>query len=205
VKIVHLPSLLIGLLMAAYWMRVMHLVRKARRRAGHAANLIPRETIGRYLRLVWFPVVAMWIALPILYGLCTPPRFLLHPFCDSPALAWIAAFVALAAFVATLICWKKMGKSWRMGIDPHDQTELIITGPYAYLRHPIYALSSVLMLTTLAACPSPLMALVAVLHLLLLQWEARREEKYLLSIHGQAYRDYMQRTGRFIPQFKRLE
>lgn len=201
-KIVHLPSLLIGLLMAAYWMRVIHLVRKARRRGGHGANLIPNETTGRYLRLIWFPVVALWIVLPILHGLTTPQPFPLQPFYDSPALAWIAAIIALAAFIATLVCWKKMGKSWRMGIDPNDKTELIITGPYACLRHPIYALSSVLMLSALAAYPCPIMALAAVLHLLLLQWEARREEKYLLSVHGSAYQEYMQRTGRFMPRCK---
>ena len=58
-----------------------------------------------------------------------------HP----PRLSWPAALVALAAYLATLVCWKKMGKSWRMGIDPNETTQLIITGPYRHVRHPIYA------------------------------------------------------------------
>jgi protein-S-isoprenylcysteine O-methyltransferase Ste14 len=106
----------------------------------------------------------------------------------------------LIAFVLTLMCWKKMGKSWRMGVDPGEKTALVVTGPFARVRHPIYALSSVLMLATVAVAPSALMIAVAAAHLLLLQLEARREEKYLASVHGEVYLDYCKKTGRFLPR-----
>ena len=67
---------------------------------------------------------------------------------------------------------KKIGNRLAMGIDPADKTQLICTGPYAYVRHPIYALSSLLMLMTMVIWPSPVMLAVGVVHLLLLQWEA---------------------------------
>ena len=95
-----------------------------------------------------------------------------------------------------------MGKSWRMGIDPHEKTRLIVSGPYAYVRHPIYALSSVLMVASFVAVPTIPMLIVAIVHCGLLQWEARREERYLLSVHGQAYQDYLAHVGRFIPKFQ---
>jgi len=119
----------------------------------------------------------------------------------NPPVAWGALAIAVAAFIATLICWKKMGKSWRMGINPDDKTQLVISGPYAYLRHPIYALSSLLMLCTMVILPSPAMLIVGFVHLFLLQWEARREEKYLTALHGPTYADYAARTGRFVPRF----
>jgi protein-S-isoprenylcysteine O-methyltransferase Ste14 len=40
---------------------------------------------------------------------------------------------------------------------------------------------------------------VAIAHILLLQFEARREEQYLARIHGQPYLDYCWKVGRFIP------
>jgi protein-S-isoprenylcysteine O-methyltransferase Ste14 len=92
-----------------------------------------------------------------------------------------------------------MGKSWRMGIDPDEKTVLIFTGPYAYVRHPIYALSSLLMIATVMVLPTPVMIGVAVVHLLLLQWESRREEQNLSRIHGPQYDQYRARTGRFVP------
>lgn len=88
----------------------------------------------------------------------------------------------------------------RMGIDPSEKTALIVTGPFARVRHPIYALSSVLMLATVAAQPCLLMIAVAVIHLGLLQLEVRRQEKYLLNLHGHSYSEYCTRVGRFFPK-----
>jgi protein-S-isoprenylcysteine O-methyltransferase Ste14 len=199
------PALLVGLILGAYWGRVIRLLYKAHK-AGHSANFIPREGIGRLLRLVWIPVVLLWIALPLIQGAggahddpYLTPLFLLRP------LSWLAVIVAFAALFLTLACWKEMGRSWRMGINPDEKTQLIATGPYAYLRHPVYALSSVLMLASVAVDASPLMIAVALLHLALLQFEARREEAYLLRTHGAIYQDYCRRVGGFFPRLPRAE
>jgi protein-S-isoprenylcysteine O-methyltransferase Ste14 len=190
----------VGIILAAYWMRVLHLARKIRREVGHTANVIPPGILGWITRAIWFPVVFLWIAIPISVPFIANPPWILRPMIVSPTFAWAAFAVAVTAFILTLICWKKMGKSWRMGVDPSEKTSLIVTGPFAHVRHPIYALSSILMLATVAAQPSPLMLALAVIHLVLLQLEARREEKYLTSLHGHAYLDYCQSTGRFFPK-----
>jgi protein-S-isoprenylcysteine O-methyltransferase Ste14 len=199
------PALIVGLLMAAYWGRVLRLAWKEKRRTGRAANLFPAEPLGRALRIVWFPAVGLWIALPILLAtraLGSLQRlWVFSPVYRQPIVSWVALGLAVAAFVATWVCWRKMGRSWRMGIDPNDRTKLVVTGPYARLRHPIYALSSLLMLCTMMVVPVPAMLLVGVVHLALLQWEARREERYLSDLHGSTYADYAARTGRFLPRF----
>ncbi len=197
----NLPAVLIGILVGMYWLRVVHLARKIRRRTGHPANVVPRGRVGMITRFVWFPVVFLWIAIPLSTALPCSRPWVMRPLIGSPALSWSALAVAVVAFVLTLICWKKMGTSWRMGIDPDEKNPLVVTGPFAYVRHPIYALSSVLMVATAAAAPSPLMIAVAVAHLVLLQLEARREEKYLSGVHGSVYVDYCKITGRFIPRF----
>ncbi|HEY4330896.1 MAG TPA: isoprenylcysteine carboxylmethyltransferase family protein, partial [Phycisphaerae bacterium] len=149
----------------------------------------------------WIPVVVLWIFLPMLMPFVAGLPWFLAPvgFPAGAMAGWIAVAVGLAAFGMTWVCWIKMGTSWRMGIDPNERTKLVFNGPYAYVRHPIYGLSQVLMLASLAALPSPLMLLVAVLHLAFMQWEVRREEKYLVHLHGTAYADYMRRVGRFLP------
>ena len=93
-----------------------------------------------------------------------------------------------------------MGSSWRMGIDPNDRTQLIFNGPFAFVRHPIYGLSSLLMIATLLAMPSVAMLAVAGIHIALLQWEARREERHLVTLHGEEYQRYARHTGRFFPR-----
>ncbi len=198
-----LPAIIIGLVMGAYWARVLKLAWKQKKQTGSAGNLLPPEPLGRWLRLIWFPVIFAWIIVPLLWGFGLSGEVsVLRPMVTVPViLTWGTLAVGLAAFVATLICWKKMGKSWRMGINPDDTTQLVVSGPYARLRHPIYALSSLLMICTMIIVPSPAMLVVGLLHLALLQWEAIREERYLVSVHGDAYSDYARRTGRFVPRF----
>jgi protein-S-isoprenylcysteine O-methyltransferase Ste14 len=197
------PAVIIGLLLAAYWLRVLQMVARTRRTVGRAANFVPPEPLGRLLRILWIPAVLLWILIPLftpfIAGLPGP----LQPIPLPPVVGWIAVTVAVAAFALTWVCWIKMGTSWRMGIDPNERTTLVFNGPYAYVRHPIYGLSQVLVLCTLAALPSPIMLLITLIHMTLMQWEVRREEHYLVQLHGPAYANYMQRVGRFVPRIGR--
>jgi protein-S-isoprenylcysteine O-methyltransferase Ste14 len=193
------PCLIVGIILSIYWLRVTRMAWKMRRKTGRAANFIPAEPLGRVLRIIWQPVILAWIGLPFAAAFKAPSHGPDVPLFQSPILQWAGVATALFCLLATRACWRRMGKSWRMGIDPNEKTALIFTGPYAYVRHPIYALSSLMMLATVIVLPTPLMFVVAAIHLLLLQWEARREERNLSRIHGQQYDQYCSRVGRFIP------
>jgi protein-S-isoprenylcysteine O-methyltransferase Ste14 len=204
------PALIIGAIVAVYWVRVMIMALRAPKVSGHKANVVPPEKLGRILRIVWIPAVLLWIILPFAAFIVTwPDRYgELRPILQVHRnwlwlpwwTRWVAAAVALACLLATFVCWKRMGRSWRMGIDPNDKTQLIFEGPFAYVRHPIYGLSSLLMLATMVAVPSVLMWIAGGIHLILLQWEARREERHLEWLHGDEYRGYARATGRFFPK-----
>jgi len=195
-------AVIVGLIIGIYWLCVLWLVAKTKRDVGRAANFVPPEPLGRLIRVVWYPLVLAWIFLPLLTPFVTglPRGFVPIAFPGADVIGWIAVGVALAAFLITCVCWAKMGKSWRMGIDPNERTQLVFNGPYAYVRHPIYGLSQVLVLSTLAALPTPTMLLVTILHMTFMQWEVRREDKYLVQLHGTAYADYIKRVGRFMPR-----
>jgi protein-S-isoprenylcysteine O-methyltransferase Ste14 len=194
------PALCFGVMLTIYWGRVLRLVYKVRKTTGKDANFAPPERLGQMLRVAWYPAVVAWIVHPYLNAFLAQPPRVMRALSGHAAISWIAVVVGAMALAGTLVCWKRMGKSWRMGINPDERTQLIVSGPYAYVRHPIYALSSALMLATMAALPSPLMLGIGAVHLLLLQWEARREEKYLLVHHGKAYADYCDAVGRFVPR-----
>lgn len=194
-----IAAFVLGLVIAAYWARVIRMARKARRKTGRAANLLPPEPVGRALRIIWAPLVIVWVVHPFVTALSHPHWGAMRPLIATPWLACPAVLVAAACLWLSRKCWKIMGKNWRMGIDPSERTSLVITGPYAYVRHPIYALSQAMMIATAAAIPSPLMLCAAALHLLLLHWEARREEAHLSRVHGPAYKAYCGRVRRFLP------
>jgi protein-S-isoprenylcysteine O-methyltransferase Ste14 len=195
------PPFVAGCCLLIYWSAVMDKARRFARKARHGVNLIPGERTGKWLRVIWIPLVAAWCAQPWL-ALIRPP---IAPWFRMPGFTimlfgFAGAAMCILATAFTFVCWREMGKSWRLGIDPNETTALVFSGPYRYVRHPIYALSSALVLGTLATTPTAVMLAIALLHLSLLQIEARREEKYLLEKHGDSYADYQKQVGRFIPR-----
>lgn len=96
-----------------------------------------------------------------------------------------------------------MGRHWKMAVTPGERQVLITDGPFERVRHPIYGYQVLLMLASLAVVPTLPMLVVAAIHVALMVTKARNEEAYLLEIHGDAYADYIARTGRFFPRAKR--
>lgn len=196
-----LPLLLIGMTVALYWFSVARMARATYRRTGRAANFFPREPVGLALRALWLPAVVLWLAHPFVTAFTDPLAVLdaWKPLWESGAVRWAAASIVILCFVLTRVCWKRMGSAWRMGIDPHEKTPLVATGPFAYVRHPIYALSTLMMAATVAAVASPLMIGAGAVHVALLLWESVREEQYLVKAHGARYVHYQANVGRFLP------
>ncbi len=196
----NLPLLLIGAIMGAYWYRVLRMARKQRKQTGRAANLIPAEKLGLVLRIVWVPVIVVWIAHPLSAPFIENPPAVLRPLFDSTWARWPLAGIVFLGFVVTRRCWRRMGKAWRMGIDPAEKNRLVFDGLFAYVRHPIYSLSALMMAATAVALPTPLMIAAAGLHIVLLVWESVREERHLVAVHGDGYREYQRRVGRIVPR-----
>jgi protein-S-isoprenylcysteine O-methyltransferase Ste14 len=93
-----------------------------------------------------------------------------------------------------------MGASWRIGVDKSERTDLVTDGPFAIVRNPIYSgvIPLVAGLTLLAPNPVAIAAFVVLVAAFEIQVRLV-EEPYLLRAHGDAYREYASRVGRFVP------
>ncbi len=153
--------------------------------------------------LVWLPLVATWMTLPYLAATRTDGPWAVPAIARAePALLtlrWIAALAGVACLIATIRCWSKMGRQWKMSVTPGEQTVLITDGPFERVRHPIYGYSILLMICSLAVVATPPMLVIAVVHIALMILKARNEEQHLHRQHGEAYARYVARTGRFFP------
>ncbi|HEY8514119.1 MAG TPA: isoprenylcysteine carboxylmethyltransferase family protein [Candidatus Binatia bacterium] len=116
-------------------------------------------------------------------------------------LARVVGLVAYALGVAgTLWSQLAMGDSWRIGVDPSERTTLVTRGPYRSVRNPIFSFM-VLAVAGLALLTPNVLALAAVAALIVaVEIQVKKvEEPYLERTHGDAYRAYRARTGRFVP------
>lgn len=197
------PAVLVVAVIWSYWMGVGVMIVRVHRKTRKLGGLVPEQSLERAMWLVWVPLIAAWLSLPYLALVRTHAPLALPTFVRvTPAYAalrWMAAGGAIAALLATSLCWSRMGTNWRMGVSSDGREALITDGLFRYVRHPIYALSMALMACSVVVVPTLPMVAIGAVHFILLHLKARNEERHLLSLHGDAYRDYRARTGRFFP------
>lgn len=130
-----------------------------------------------------------------------------------PAASWldvtvvdaIGVVLAVAGMGATVAAQWAMGASWRGDVDPDARTSLVTNGPFRVVRNPILTATAVTAAGIALIVPNILALVMLVAFVLGLQVQVRLvEEPYLLRVHGDAYRRYAQRTGRFVPWLGRF-
>jgi protein-S-isoprenylcysteine O-methyltransferase Ste14 len=91
-----------------------------------------------------------------------------------------------------------LGRNWPMPNSNYDNTELVTTGPYAYVRHPIYG-GMLLAILGSAIAQSLLWLVPLVIYGPYFIRSARYEEKFLIEHFPELYRSYMTRTKMLLP------
>ncbi|MGD9750716.1 MAG: isoprenylcysteine carboxylmethyltransferase family protein [Acidimicrobiia bacterium] len=148
-------------------------------------------------RLIGWGLVALQFALIGLLLVPLPRRFALPVALRTAGL--VAEAVGLAgASVAAL----RLGSSLSPNPVPRSSAVLTTTGPYRWVRHPIY--SGLVLFATGAALRAdhPVRVAAAVGLVALLQGKSRWEEQ-LLRERLDGYAAYAAATGRFVPRLRR--
>lgn len=110
------------------------------------------------------------------------------------------AVLAVVGIALTLYAQIAMGTSWRIGVDRDERTDLVVDGPFALVRNPIFSamIPTALGLALLVPSVLALAGLAALVVALELQVRVV-EEPYLQAVHGEAYERYASEVGRFVP------
>ncbi len=126
----------------------------------------------------------------------------LFPIADSPVLLWSGGLVTLGGGVI-LHGWSRRvrhlhASSWTM-TETH---KLIMKGPYSRIRHPSY-LSYILSFIGLVLMMPSVVTIMLLVGIPGYYSAAVREEQLLISHFGNNYRNYMMKTGRFVPKLRK--
>ncbi len=78
-------------------------------------------------------------------------------------------------------------------------TQLVVTGIYRYIRHPLYSSLLLLAWGIFFKAPSLVGGTLAALATIFLVYTARADEEECIRYFGQEYLEYIKRTRRFIP------
>lgn len=184
-----------------YWAGVFIQGRRIRRRIGRSPNLKPRGPRERWLWAGWTLVVLLWLVQPFVLRIrADHPGSQHFPAAWQPLGFWLGLALTLAGYAGTLWCYAALGSAWRIGINQKEKNQLVTAGPYRWIRHPIYAFQTVMLAGAVLLLPTAWSIAQLALHLGLVRIKANDEEAYLQTVHGDAYRELMARTGRLFPR-----
>lgn len=122
----------------------------------------------------------------------------LRPFGEL-ALDVAAAGVALCIVGLAFAIWARvsLGRNWGMPMTQHENPELVTSGPYRLVRHPIYTgMSSMLIGTALVY---PLAALPCLGMVGYTVYSALREERDMEQRFPGSYAEYKKRSKMLVP------
>jgi protein-S-isoprenylcysteine O-methyltransferase Ste14 len=187
-----------------YWAGVGVQARRIGRRIGRSPNVRPRGLKETMLWLGWIFVVVSWLLVPFLSGGASGlPWFAIMPSLVHPAGLALGLFMMVAGYAGTLWCYLAMGNAWRMGVNRAEQIQLVTTGPYRFVRHPIYLCQVVMVAAIAVLLPSVFALIILVIHLACVLTKAADEDAFLRTIPSPAYQEYRARTGGWFPRFSR--
>jgi protein-S-isoprenylcysteine O-methyltransferase Ste14 len=123
----------------------------------------------------------------------------------APSIQALGVVIAVLGIFATVYAQLDMGDSWRIGVDPNETTTLVRTGVFGWVRNPIFTAMITFGFGIALVTPNPVAIVGFLLLVATIELQVRVvEEPYLLTVHGDAYRDYLGNVGRFVPGAGRI-
>lgn len=150
---------------------------------------------SRILRTLIF-----FVAIVLLLTTRIPLHWLYWPLWPQGLLPfWLGAAVTVGGLLFAVWAREHLGRNWSRSVTIKRDHELIATGPYAVVRHPIYTgiLAGFL---GLAIAISEVRGFVAFVLIFLVFWfKFRMEEQWMRSQFGETYVTYVHRTAALVP------
>jgi protein-S-isoprenylcysteine O-methyltransferase Ste14 len=114
---------------------------------------------------------------------------------------WAGALLLVLGIA--LFAWSHaaLAKNWTAVLALSDQHELVVTGPYHWVRHPMYSAFFVIGIGFFLLSANWLIGLVYLLPLIVMYiTRVGVEENMMIEQFGDQYRKYMKTTGRLFPR-----
>ena len=127
-----------------------------------------------------------------------------HPvFADyafRPWQGWVGLVLMLAALYLFYETHRQLGKNWSVTLETRKKHELVDTGLYAFVRHPMYSAFWLLAFAQAFLLANWIAGLSGIVGWgILFFLRVGHEERLMIDTFGREYVDYMNRTKRVVP------
>ena len=186
----------------AYLLLTMLLPRwRVKKQTGKAVFVVPNDDsaagfIGKIFRLLF-----LFVLVVLLVNAFAPAwkKYLLPAvFMETKTMGWTGLVLLHLSLLLIVVAQWQMNRSWRVGFDASERTELVTTGLFRYSRNPIFFGMLLTMLGLFLTLPNALTLLIFALAYTVLQIQVRLEEEYLREAQGERYVEYCRQVRRWI-------
>jgi len=116
---------------------------------------------------------------------------------------WRVVVTVVLFVLASVLSWsgtRALGRQWRMDAGVNRDHELVTSGPYRVVRHPMYASMLCLLVGTgLLVTPWPLLVLSIALFVIGTEIRVRIEDRLLAASFSDRFAAYQRTTPAYIP------
>jgi len=169
----------------AYWQVVSKNVKATERREPRASSLIRLALIIGSV-LLWVG----WIPIPFLNRQFVP---------EGEWCFWAGAAITACGLLFSIWARRHLGANWSRAVSVKKDHELITSGPYALVRHPIYTG----LLTAMVGCALSLgkwRGIVALVLVFVALWrKLSLQERWMREQFGETYEAYSRRVKALVP------
>lgn len=169
-----------------YWWAMSKDVKATERSEPDSSRLARLVLVIGAVALLWLP--------------STPVPLINHRFLPlSPACFWIGVAITAIGLLFSVWARRYLGSNWSQAVTLKKDHELITSGPYALLRHPIYT-GLLLGIVGCAVARGEWRGLLAVALVFFTLWQKLKlEEKWMRAQFGESYEAYCQRVPALVP------
>ena len=113
---------------------------------------------------------------------------------------WLGVALGMLCVFGIYWLFSSIGRSITPTSATRKEHKLVTSGPYRWVRHPLYTVGSCMFLAFGMMADNWFIALLGILAFVAMAIRTPKEEANLIEKFGDEYREYMKRTGRFFPK-----
>ena len=163
---------------------------------------IAEEDMGTGFKIFTAIISVIGFAGLILY-LLSPPWWTWTIIPLGEWIQWSGIAIALVPIFFLIWVHRHLDRQWSIALELREDHQLITSGPYRYVRHPMYLGIFVYTMGLMMVSLDVLVVLFFAFTIWVNYRRIPREEQMLVQEFGDEYIEYIKRSGRLLPQLRR--
>ena len=173
--------------------------RKADRESGEK---ISRKVDGSMMmNIIKIGGLILWLS-PVVYLL--NPQWMAWSKINLPEwVRWLGVVMGVLCILGIYWLFSSIGSSITPTSATRNKHQLVTSGPYRWVRHPLYTVASSMFISIGMIADNWFITALGILAFILMAIRTPKEEANLIEKFGDEYQEYMKHTGRFLPKLGR--